>query len=377
MNKKNLDTILYQYERDFELLNKPEADGGHDEGYKWRAESTFVKEWDIDAEDFAGMFAKAMGSIAKTNLINNSAIQPISGLTEIMKHDGGAEFVRGEFRKLFSDDDGDLDARGERVNSFMDAIDQRIEELFPGSWRFKQPRNAVIYYLNLWKPEENFLYKATQANSWAAYLDFPQDIGSGKSFSLRKYYAMCEELLDELDNYSGILKLNEERVSQMADGFDDQRHMLVFDIIYCSYYMGYYRECPAIEKKSSKAKAQAAKMAELNERIERLEKERLEKAEELAAIESKLRKLPDLTGAGVKHKTFGKGTITSNDNGLIFVEFDSSSKKFGPESFKGGFISFDDNDLQQMVCEMADTQKKKQELERLLSRLTMELSIIQ
>ena len=53
MNKTHLHNILTQYIERYDELNDI---SGHDEGYKWRAESCFKANWDIDAADFQAMF---------------------------------------------------------------------------------------------------------------------------------------------------------------------------------------------------------------------------------------------------------------------------------------------------------------------------------
>lgn len=109
MNINNLSKILEQYVLNFDKLNRSVEEGGDDEGYKWRVQNAFAESWDIDAEDFPAMFNAATGDIAKTNLINNATVQPLGGIGLLLKQEDEIEFVREEFRKLFSDDGGDID----------------------------------------------------------------------------------------------------------------------------------------------------------------------------------------------------------------------------------------------------------------------------
>ena len=319
MNKKNLDKIIEHYISNFDYLNRSEEEGGADEGYKWRVISAFKKHWDIDAEDFAAMFQLSMSEIAKTNLINNATVQPISGITNLMKIKGEAEFVREEFRKLLAEDDGDLDDRGDRVNDFLENMNSRINEKLKGSWKSEQQRNAVIFYLNLWRPEDNYLFKATEAKEWADTIEYADDFGSGSSFSLKKYYKMCDELREAIKDYPEVLELNKARVAKEAVGYDDHEHLLAFDIIYCSHYMDFYKDCPSLGVSTK----ERIRIARRREETERIENEIINNEKTIDELEALIKPYPDITGEKVIHKTLGGGQVTRCKDGYFFVQFSS------------------------------------------------------
>ncbi len=335
MNKKNLDKIIEQYVANFDLLNRPEAEGGHDEGYKWRVISSFKRHWDIEAKDFASMLQKSMAGLAKTNLVNNASVQPVTGLINLAKVEGEGEFLREEFRKLFQDDNGDLEDRGERVSSFMETVNKRIDEKQNGSWKAHQPRNAVIFYLNLWRPEDNYLFKATQAREWADCVEFADDFGAGDIFSLEKYYKMCDELRNALDDYPEVLRLNKERVDREAVGFDDNNHLLTFDIIYCSHDMSFYRECPTLGV-STKERIRIARRREQEEAID---KEIQQKTEEIENLQKQIKPTPNLIGKTVHHKLRGEGIITDHQDKHLTVKFESKEIKFKEDAVINGFLT--------------------------------------
>jgi hypothetical protein len=125
------------------------------------------------------MFIKSMQEIS--NLIDNATVQPIGGIRLLLKQEKEVEFVRQSFRNLFCEDGGDLDKRQERIDEFIDTVNAKIEKYVNGSWKYPQSRNSVIYYLNLWKPEENYIFKSTEATAWANCIEYGDDFGSGKS----------------------------------------------------------------------------------------------------------------------------------------------------------------------------------------------------
>lgn len=143
VNHENLTKIIEQYVSRFDELNA--RDGG-DEGYKWRAETCFKRHWDIDAEDFPEMFRLAMSETS--NLIDNKTVQPIGGISNLLKNPEEIEFVRTCFRHLFSEDEGNLTARQDRIETFMEKVNSRINKYNPGTWKYLQAFNNVLYYLN-------------------------------------------------------------------------------------------------------------------------------------------------------------------------------------------------------------------------------------
>lgn len=334
MNHENLTRIVEQYVSRFDELNS--RDGG-DEGYKWRAETCFKRHWDIDAADFPEMFKLTLSETS--NLIDNKTVQPIGGISNLLKNADEVEFVRGCFCELFSEDYGDLAARQERIETFMGIINSRIDQYTPGSWKYPQAFNHVLYYLNLWRPEENYIYKATEAAAWADCIGFGDDFGSGTTFSLARYYKMCDELREELPRYEELMQRHNERFAREANGFDDKLHILVYDIIYCSYRYGFYTGM-YIPKMSTKDRIKASKTQAKREELQR---QIQAKKAELQTLEQNPVVLPDLTGHAVTHRTFGDGTVVSCGDGMILADFAGQQKKFMyPDAFKQSFLICED-----------------------------------
>ena len=166
-----------------------------DQVYKWRAVGCFKRFWNLDAADFAGMFEKAMREAG--NLLDDAAMQPVAGLRMLLAREAEVEYVRECFRFLFSDDGSDLQKRQDRAEFFADKINERVRYYERGTKKYLQTRDHVIYYLNLWKPEENYIFDAVSAAGWAACAEYDGDFSS-KNFSLASYYQMCDELLDAI-----------------------------------------------------------------------------------------------------------------------------------------------------------------------------------
>lgn len=328
MNKKNLDKVLTGYIERFDEFDDPAS---HNETYKWDAVAHFQAHWDIDADDFPTMFKEAT---AKTSvLLDGGRILPRSGIIYLMQQDGEVEFVRECFRNLFSEDNGDLQLRQERVEAFVENINSHIVKYHSG-YKFPQSFNTAMVYLNLWNPTENYFYRYSLAKDWKSCTDFGDDFGSGSTFSLQKYYKMCEELFSVLSKYEKLI----EKYKHRREIYDDQMHILVYDIMHCAFSYGLYTGIP-LGKKEEEEQEKVAMREKIVAKIQ-------EKENELQALEGKELLEYDLTGYSLKHRKYGLGKVLSYENDMIEVKFATSIKKFAClESIAKGFFQIDNIDI--------------------------------
>lgn len=367
MNKTNLDLILNEYIARFEELNDV---NGNDEGYKWRAESEFKANWDIDADDFAKMFNNAMPM--KTNLINNGSVQPLGGISLLLKNNE-VDFVRNCFRELFTDDNGDLFNRQGRIDTFIAKMNEKIEEYSPNSWKYPQRPANVIYYLNLWRPDDNYIYKYSEADTWASCIEFGDDFGSGKDFSLFKYYKMCDELLGAIKDNETLIALNKARTDKEMRGFDDKLHILVWDIIYCN--QTYILHSKAVVRKDSTQKRveRAEHRAEYDKLVSEVEKMQ----GELDKIGTPA-ELPDLKGMTVKHKKYKDGVVVGCGDGKVNVDFKGEIRAFAyPEAFINGFLSGDNSTLNDVIENNKRVAAERVAVSRKMSEINSRIKALQ
>lgn len=295
-------------------------DEAHDEGYKWAAVAWFQSHWDINAADFPVMFKTAMQETSV--LIDNATVQPVNGIQYLLGFEDEVEFVRQSFADLFSEDGGDLEARQARVVKFVAEINARIE-IYIKSWKYLQNTGNVINYLNLWRPAENYFFKATEASDWTGWILYGGDIGSGTTFSLRNYYHMCDELLVEVRKNEQIMQLTEQRVQRKAPGLDDQQHILVYDIIYCAHAYSLYGKIPKVPGSGKQKEELANKLKEI-----KLLQDAIQNGEaQIKQLQDQLIDLPDLTGAEVQNLKYGTGTVVSCNDGVLVVNYADGMKK--------------------------------------------------
>lgn len=378
MNKKKVNAVIQQYiDRFYEFDDVK----GNDEGYKWRAVSNFKKYWDIEAEDFADMFTNSVKRFK--NLVGEGPVYPLEAIKKLFEYKE-TEFVREQFRKLFYEDDGgNLNKRQDRTDCFVEAINNKIEEHI-SSKIYRVSRRTAIFFLNAYCPEDNFIYKATEALNWAADMCFAEDIGGGMNFSLEKYYRMCRETLEIMKGNDELVALILMRCQREAVGFDDKLHIAVFDLIYCydTYMVSEYDKGLTVKQKQEKKQVESyidnlkQERKALNDDIEKIEIE----AQALnSAIAEKEQFISDVVGCAAQHKTLGEGVIISvnisPNSGLVHkIQFGDTIKAFQCSiSYGKGILSIGNADKDKAISELAclyiDKHKNDVALNKLLGQI--------
>lgn len=337
MNRDKLNALIDSYIEQFDVINDDE----HDENMKWEAIYHFRNIFDLNAPDFYGMFKEA---ISKSSIIiNNASVQPVNGILKLIEHE--PDTVKNLFAMLYGDDGGDLRKRQDKIEKFESEVNGLLDKYERGKWKYKQTFRSVLAYLVFYKPEENYLYKASQCQPFFRYLEYGEEIGAGKYFDLSRYYRMCDELRSVLSSNEALLAKHNERWSKVDDPKDDL-HILTFDLIYCSVEYGFFDH----KVYSKPAKKKNARLSQLNteEAIDSKRNELDALKLELKRAQEQLDELPDINIANqtVKHKLYGAGTVTGQYGSFIEVEFADKTAKFTLSSaFVRGFLSSDDTSI--------------------------------
>ena len=346
MNTERLNKLIGSYINNFEMINNDV----HDENMKWKAIYHFKNNFDINASDFYEMFKYAMSE--SSIIINNGTVQPINGILKLITHE--PETMRQLFAMLYAEDNGDLDARQDKIECFVDEANKLLEKYERGKWKFKQDFRSVLAYLVFYKPEENYLYKSSQSQPFFRYLEYGEEIGYGQYFKLSRYYRMCDEVREVLANDSELMATHNTRW-EVVGNTEDDLHILTFDLIYCSIVYSFY-EFQNYQKVIRKSKSDLEQ-----ERIEaEIEKKRYELAELenlLAEEQMKLDSIPDINieGQNVRHKMFGLGTVVKQNGTYIEVAFAQKNSKFiVTMAFINGFLSSEDTSIVER-CKMLET----------------------
>ena len=346
MNRKNLNQIFDAYIQQFEVLN----DSHNDENYKWNAIVEFQKAFDLSVSDdaLAGMLKEARD--ATHNIIDNYT-QPFYGLVELAKKE--PETVRSMLTALLEDDGGDLGARQEKIDAFLEECDRLVESYFPGSHLYKNDQRSAMAYLFFNDPDNHYLYKATEAKYLADCIGFYDDWGTMSSFKLDIYHRFCDELIEEIKATSALMATHQSRFAAARKPMheDESLHVLAFDIIYCAHTYNLYSGMSFDKVTSTDRK---------------LYQERKAKAQELLAamrkVEDECRLLDEArvyfasaitSGASVTHKAFGAVDVEGISDGFVALKLRKNGeiKRFGLlNCIAGGFVKVDVPDFDTCVA---------------------------
>ena len=321
MNTDNLHKLINRYEENFYILN----DSNHDEIFKWRAAKRFRDVW-FSEEAKSMSFSEKFNSAKKefSILMDNSYVSPSNGIVKIAEKD--QEAVEYLFEKiLFADDGGNLTTRQNNMDKFLVEFDKLRAKYYPQSFKFKQERHAISCYLAFYAPDQNYIYRYSDAEAFAQNIEFGKDIGSGETFRLDRYYEMCDLIVEALREHPSLLEKHFNFLSESCYR-DNSLHMLVFDLMYCcrtyNYYAGMHH---APKKLSIKAFTEA----------EARTKEALEKQEKINAIKDQISNLEkeanvfseiSLLNIQVYQKDYGTGIVIGQDVNRIKVKYANHEK---------------------------------------------------
>ena len=363
MNKNNLNALFHNYIARFDEINEPIV---NNETYKWNAIGQVQKCWDLNAEDLAEMIKRSFA--LSFNLVNNRIVQPVSGLVALARIE--PESVRNALTALLVDTD-DVDQKQDQILTFVDTTNALLEKYFPGKWKYTQDVRSAIAYLSMIKPAQNYIFKSTPVHYFARYMEYPNVIGSGQTFKLRYYYAMCDELVEYIKASPEIMQIDSTRASTWKD---PSYHVLAYDLIYCLDVYGLVdgmRE-PVPTGKTANRQQEAyrlQKAKDLRTEIEKLQ-------DQIDNLQRQMDALPvySLEGQAMKTKAFGMVTITRHDGSYLFFESGGKVRKFVlPDCVSKGFLIPDDQTVKERYCTEASLLQQIETLEREQKLLNREL----
>jgi len=323
MNRENLHKIISRYEAQYLEINNKE----NNEIFKWKAVACFQREWfspNNKGIPFAVLFSKAKRE--SSVLIDNSTVSPANGIVKMAERDD-AEVKRLFCDVLFAEDNGDLALRQQHMEEFLEGIERLRLKHFPSSWKFAQDRHAASCYLALFAPKNNYIYKYTHAESFAKYIEYGKDLGSGSNFSLANYYEMCDLVVEALREHPSLLTAHQEL---LKDGYyrDDRLHLLAFDVIYCA---STYNLFTGLQHKAKQESIKAYRLEQLRqaeaEKL-RVEIESLEAQIQAIDVQLDLYRSINLVGVQVNEKRYGVGTVVSQNVNTIKVAFADEERSY-------------------------------------------------
>ena len=230
INLEKLQNALVEYKKIFD-------ERWQGEKYKWEAVKWFQDHWDINANDFADMFAKVTEKTA--NLLASMNNFPRKMMIQYAQDD--AEAVRAMFINLY-DESKDVT---ERILQFQSSAQDLCDRLSPGYQHYQRPM-AITVYLCLKYPQKYDIFKYTVCKATGIYLenDFIPTKGHTEQ-NIKGNSKLISEMQEVVSQDSELIELFENNLD--SDCYADESHrMLTFDL---SFYIANY-----LADKTKKAK---------------------------------------------------------------------------------------------------------------------------
>lgn len=365
MNSENLHQLISRYEDNFELINNAQ----NEEIFKWRAVRCFQEVWFDDANESLSFAEKFRAATRECSvLIDNGQVSPANGIVKMAEQEPD-EVERLFNEVLFSDDGGDLSLRQDHLEEFLEGIEAVRQRCFPSFWKYSQDRHSAFTYLALYAPEENYIYKYSEAEDFAKCVEYGIDIGSGQNFKLDAYYGLCDIVVDALREHPTLLEKHWAICGD--DCYHDQSlHLLAFDVIYCARAYNFYTGL-AFRAKSESIKAYTqAELRKKEEAEKQAQRDEVEK--QIHALELRMAEIEriSLLNVQVQHKQYGTGVVTGQKATTITVQFGDISKSFIiNKKFPARPTFEDDADIVDAFTEYDDAAKRVQLLRRQLDAI--------
>lgn len=348
MNQNHMKQIFKHYIERFEELN----DKVHMEYYKWEIINEFHQKMDETLKAPSDKFSEELYKMKKlsANLIDNYT-QPFHGLVRFAEKE--PETVRDMFLMLYSDDNGDLAVRKQKIINFLKRSHALRDKYFPGSYLYKDDMHSVTGYLFLYDPDHNYIFKASHALAFADCIEFYDDWGSGESVKLDVYYRMCDQLVEAIKEDKELLLTDASRFSKELGHKemhpDIEKHILAFDLIYCCSTYGLFNGISFARPKTKERQL----IQERKEKALRLSDALIEARKELELLEEAIDYVNSVfeKNKNIIHKKFGTGIIKDNDGTSITVMFtNGDTKRLGTlVSVANDIISIDETEYKEKM----------------------------
>jgi len=250
---------------------------------------------------------------------------------------------------------------------------KRCDELSKDSFLFKQNSHSVSALLFLNDPDHHYMYKATQSKAFADCVEFYDEWGSGDNIKLDVYYRMCDELVSEIKNCKELLDVDASRFDgrlKINGGDlhpDTEKHLLAFDIIYCSTVYDLYGGVSYTKRDMKEKQAfisNKAKAETLKQELDKAKADMDALIEVKAALESMI-----VVGDTINHVRNGVGTVKKWDGNHITIAFPEKEAVFGFMTLiANNLITVDKPGFAEKIAENRDIIKRHDVIPHTLDR---------
>lgn len=322
MNYENLHTIINRYENDLE--NIP------DERVKWRA----LKSWQeaFHSSDSPDSFRDKFRAAKKyfSFLIDNGFQHPSSGVLKLWEAE--PEAIEHLFTDvLLSDPKGEVQTAENQMNQFLWEYELLRIKHFPSALSYKIDPHIATVFMTLDNPDLNYIFRIGVARNMARYIGFEEDLGKGEKPNLMNYYKLGDLIVSAFREHDSLLQ---KHFSLMDEDMqkDQSLHLMVFDLMHCSGYRGYYTGLvPTMIGVSKKRKAYVGPSAEeIAQKEQMIQNEIISLQQRIAELEAEVDEFEEISllGVEVEFNKYGIGTVIEQQGNHIIVQFQEKTMEF-------------------------------------------------
>ena len=363
----NLHAVIERYENSLpHLYGRRERD----ELFKWRAMKTWREEWYKPEGSFAS-FADRFNAARKDFgwFMDASRMHPSAGVVKLWEKE--PEKVEHLFKDvLLTPSNGSAERAQTNMDDFLRDYELLRQKYYPANWGFKQDRHSASVFMVLNEPDFHYVYRASDANLMASYIDFERSIGSGRFFSLAVYYDLCGEIVSALRQHQSLLEKHFDYLS--AEHYrDESLHLLAFDLMYCAHTAGFYE---GLKKPSAARKVTVGakkNTADLQLEAKRAQREALEAR--LAELEARFDEYEELSllGVEVTSDQYGTGIVISQKVNMLTVRFAAKEVTFKISKTQPRRPRFEDDEAAvEILTEYGELYDEIKRIQRQLAELS-------
>ena len=217
MNTQKTLKYIELYKRNFDRIHDMEI-------YKWKAVKKFQDSFDINAENFSEMLAESLS--LTQNLLSAGNYFPQKMI--IQNANKSPNEVRSLFKELFDESTNFID----RIERFQEGIRSVTQANYPDQeLNHYQDHRAIIVYLNLMYPEDNYFYKYRMFKGLIEKLDYDYEIKMGDTANISHFYMLSDIIRSYVTEDHELIHLHHGRLSE-DDYPDTSYNILTQDVIY-------------------------------------------------------------------------------------------------------------------------------------------------
>ena len=217
MNLDRVENFISAYKSEFQNIHRQEI-------YKWQAVKHFQEHFNLNSRSFPKMLEE---SLSKTkNLMDTGSYFPRRMMIRYAEE--APKQVMAQFRSLY---DQSID-RISRINVFHKQIRLIHSKHFSdSSLHSYQDHRAIIVYLNLRYPEDNYFYKYEMFKTFIEKVEYDYKIKIGSTSNIIQFYSVGDLIKSMLIGDNELIRMHHDRLGN-DEYHDTNLNILTQDFIY-------------------------------------------------------------------------------------------------------------------------------------------------